>query len=135
MPQNNSDVCFSQANLVIISGLLATLGGVVTLLFKLLMKTKDDQYAQVLKEKEAYFAALEKERDEYRSMAETAINNLELSIKKFEIAKDSVPLSRAAEIIHDVSSRPDKETEPAILQSKLTAASLALNLHGEISSG
>ncbi len=64
-----NDVHLSGAAVIVISALLASLSGVVTFLFKLLLKSKDDQYADI-----------RIERDNYRSLATEAINLLEHNV-------------------------------------------------------
>lgn len=64
-----NDVHLSGAAVIVITALLASLSGVVTFLFKLLLKSKDDQYADI-----------RIERDNYRILATEAINLLEHSI-------------------------------------------------------
>lgn len=60
------DVHLSGAAILVIGTLLTTLCTVVSFLFKLLLKAKDDQYADI-----------KMERDNYRTMATEAINLLE----------------------------------------------------------
>ena len=60
------DVHLSGAAILVIGTLLGSLAAVVSMLFKLLLKSKDDQYADI-----------KIERDNYRQMATEAINLLE----------------------------------------------------------
>jgi hypothetical protein len=60
------DVHLSGAAILVIGTLLGSLAAVVSMLFKLLLKSKDDQYTDI-----------KVERDNYRQMATEAINLLE----------------------------------------------------------
>jgi hypothetical protein len=63
------DVHLSGAAILVITALMGALAGTITFLFKLLLKSKDDQYADI-----------RAERDNYRQMATEAINMLEETV-------------------------------------------------------
>lgn len=134
MEMGPSDIRISQAGMLIISGLLTTLSGTVVFLFRLLMVSKDAQYAAVIATKDAQHEALlrdkernevflTRDRDALYATVTAALMNLELAVNMVRESRGLPPFE------HSIGpDQPHGPTDAAALGEKLAAISKAAGL-------
>ena len=125
-----SDVVFSTESIVVVSALLTTLTGATVYIFKLLIKSKDDQIA--LKEKEAEREATANRQLITMQMANQATTNLEIVAAQYLAALGRPVVEPIVPVVPKHTSPTTKvqreEAELQTMQARITAATLALDL-------
>jgi hypothetical protein len=117
-----ADIVINTETAAAVGGILLVVNGALAFIFKMLMATKDVQ-----------LKSMEAERDSWKTMATTAVENLEAAVEKFltdddpkkkvlkiaaVVAEHSSPTSAAAQRLADSQT----------MTARLTAATLALGL-------
>lgn len=143
----DSDIRFTQNGLLVIGSIVTALAGAIGLLFKTLMKAKDDQNAQIieamkvqseqlLKDKEILYADLKRERDSFRSMTVSAVANLEIVANLIRRERGLAPLEKVAPVVPESNSPPTAQqiiaAEIATLRARIVAACLAVDFPPQV---
>lgn len=94
-PMLFSDVTFSTEGIVLITGLLATLVGAVSVIFKLLIASKDAQIASAVSD-----------RNSYKGMYDDAMVALEIGINSKRRAEGKPPIQMLPPVVPEHNSEP-----------------------------
>jgi hypothetical protein len=107
------DVSISAGAVTLISVLMVSLAGAVSVLFKLLMLAKDASYADALKTRDARILDLEHERDAYKEACKDAMAAAEMAVDKLRGKSGLRPLASIPDVIPEHYSPVTKEQQDA----------------------
>jgi hypothetical protein len=123
------DISFSPGALTIIGAVVTALWVTLGVIGKLLLKSKDDQYANLKENCMSEKAELREQRDSYKKVGDRAVTTLELVSERQMIAKGGVPIPKIAALIPEANSpateRQKNAAEFGTLVARLVAAQLA----------
>lgn len=139
----SGDVQFTSAGILVITAMLGALTATITLLFRMLMKSKDDHYAAVFstmtarnealqRERELAYEELKKNRDALHSMTVSAVTNFKEAARMYAAEKGIQVPKALAPVVPESNSPPTQKQSQdaymATLGADLTASALVFNL-------
>ncbi len=124
------DITISGSAVVALGALMTALAATVTMLFKLLMVSKDAQYGEAIKSRDGRILELSHERDSFRSIADEAMHAAEVAANKLRIEHGQEPLPKIAAVVpeHRSPTTPSQEDAAALATLRARAVVVAMEV-------
>lgn len=127
-----ADISFTTEGAVAIGALMTALAGAVAVVFKLLIKSKDDQLAMAAAAAEKRLRDEESQKKSYKEIAEEAVAMAELRVNRERGAAGRSAAKTVAPVVPEhsspVSQEQQKTADLQTLRARVTAAGLDLKL-------